>query len=209
MPTLEQARAWYAGTDPVHDWAHVQRVTTLAERIATAEGADVEIVRVAALLHDVPAPPTPEARARHHLWAADFAAEVLKTEGWPEARIAAVQHCIRAHRFRGNEAPATPEARALFDADKLDAIGAIGALRAGGYAARHDNPLAGPISERFRATGQLADDEAHTPQHEFIVKLSRIPARLTTTTGRALAEERSAFLAAFFEQLERELAGSA
>ncbi len=209
MPTFEQAEAWYAGADPVHDWSHVRRVTVLAERIATAENADAEIVRAAALLHDVPAPPTPGARARHHLWAADFAADVLRAEGWPAERIAAVQHCIRAHRFRGDEAPATPEARALFDADKLDAIGAIGALRAGGYAARHDNPLAGPVSEHFRATGQLSDAEAHTPQHEFIVKLSRIPARLTTATGRALAEQRSAFLAAFFAQLERELAGSA
>ncbi len=209
MPTFEQAEAWYAGADPVHDWAHVRRVTVLAERIAAAEDADTEIVRAAALLHDVPAPPTPEARARHHLWAADFAADVLRGEGWSTERIAAVQHCIRAHRFRGDEAPATAEARALFDADKLDAIGAIGALRAGGYAARHDNPLAGPVSEQFRATGQLSDAEAHTPQHEFIVKLSRIPARLTTATGRALAEQRSAFLAAFFAQLERELAGSA
>ncbi|MBL8096125.1 MAG: HD domain-containing protein [Anaerolineales bacterium] len=209
MPTVEQAQAWYAGTDPVHDWSHVQRVTTLAERIAAAEGADVEIVRAAALLHDVPAPPTPEARARHHLWAADFAADVLAAEGWPTDRIAAVQHCIRAHRFRGDEAPTTPEARALFDADKLDAIGAIGALRAGGYAARHNNPLAGPVSELFRATGQLDADEAHTPEHEFIIKLSRIPGRLTTQTGRTLAEQRSAFLADFFAQLERELAGHA
>ncbi len=209
MPTVEQARSWYAGADPVHDWAHVQRVTTLAERIAAAEGADREIVVAAALLHDVPAPPTPEARARHHLWAADFAADVLVAEGWPAERIAAVQHCIRAHRFRGDEAPATPEARALFDADKLDAIGAIGALRAGGYAARHDNPLAGPVSDQFRSTGQLTEAEAHTPQHEFIIKLSRIPARLTTPTGRALAEQRSAFLAGFFDQLERELAGHA
>ncbi len=209
MPTAEQAQAWYAGTDPVHDWSHVQRVTTLAQRIAAAEGADVEIVRAAALLHDVPAPPTPEARARHHLWAAEFAAAVLAGEGWSADRIAAVQHCIRAHRFRGDEAPATPEARALFDADKLDAIGAIGALRAGGYAARHNNPLAGPVSEHFRATGQLSADEAHTPEHEFIIKLSRIPGRLTTQTGRALAEQRSAFLADFFAQLERELAGHA
>ncbi len=209
MPTFEQAEAWYTGADPVHDWSHVRRVTMLAERIAVAEHADAEIVRAAALLHDVPAPPTPEARARHHLWAADFAADVLRAEGWANDRIAAVQHCIRAHRFRGDEAPATAEARALFDADKLDAIGAIGALRAGGYAARHDNPLAGPVSDHFRATGQLSDAEAHTPQHEFIVKLSRIPARLTTATGRALAEQRSAFLATFFAQLERELAGSA
>ncbi len=82
-------------------------------------------------------------------------------------------------------------------------------MRAGGYAARHDNPLAGPVSEGFRASGQLGPGEAHTPQHEFIVKLARIPARLTTPTGRALAEQRSAFLAAFFEQLERELAGRA
>ena len=128
MPTLEQARTWYTDADPVHDFSHVERVYRMAEKISAAEGADVEIVRAAALLHDVEgSAPEGAGRASHHHESAEFAAEVLQAEGWPAERIAAVQHCIRAHRFRDrSEPPATLEAQVLFDADKLDVLGAIG-----------------------------------------------------------------------------------
>src|SRR4051794_1608633 len=134
MPTIEQARQYYTGADPVHAIDHILRVLAVAERIALAEGADVEIVRVAALLHDA-AGAAPGERAGHHEAAADFARDVLKAEGWPEGRIEAVGHCIRAHRFRGTEAPSTLEAKILFDADKLDVLGAIGAARTVAFAA--------------------------------------------------------------------------
>ena len=78
MPTLTQARAWYASADPVHDYDHILRVYRMAERLALAEGADLEIVRAAALLHDAEGT-TPGAaeRATHHHSSAEFAAEVL------------------------------------------------------------------------------------------------------------------------------------
>jgi len=131
MPTIEQARGWYQRADPVHDFAHVLRVYRLAERLAFEEHADLEIVRAAALLHDVEgSTPGGENRGSHHLFSAEFAARELADEGWPLSRIKSVQHCIRAHRFRDDrEPPATIEARVLFDADKLDVIGAIGAAR--------------------------------------------------------------------------------
>jgi uncharacterized protein len=206
VPTIEQAREYYSGADPVHAFDHILRVLALAERIARAEGADLEIVRAAVLLHDA-AGAAPGERAGHHEAAADFAREVLTAEGWPEERIEAVAHCVRAHRFRGTESPRTLEAQILFDADKLDVLGAIGAARTVAFAALAGQPLTGEVSERFRATGEKEPGEAHTPYHEFLFKLSRIKDRLYTRTARAIAAERHEYLAGFFERLGREAAG--
>ena len=212
MPTLEQARAWYTDADPVHDFEHVLRVYRLAERIGQAEGADLEIIRAAALLHDASgaAPDDHAARAEHQHASADLAREVLRAEGWPDERISAVQHCIRAHRFRGHESPQTLEAKILFDSDKLDVLGAIGVARVMAYAARADQPLTGaPPSEKFLSTFEKEPGEPHTPYHEFLFKLSRIRERLYTPTARALAEERHRYLAEYFERLTLETQGAA
>src|SRR5690349_24800668 len=106
MPDLETARTWYTRSDPVHDFDHILRVYHTAEKIALAEGADLEIVRAAALLHDAEGSGGDHAaRALHQHASAEFAARILRAEGWPAERIAAVQHCIRAHRFRDASEP--------------------------------------------------------------------------------------------------------
>jgi uncharacterized protein len=209
MPTLEQARTWYAGADPVHDYDHILRVYNMAERLAHAEGADLEIVRAAALLHDAEGT-TPGAaeRATHHFSSAEFAAEILRGEGWPAERIAAVQHCIRAHRFRDTrEPPVTIEAKILFDADKLDVLGAIGACRTAAYAALANQPFYAAPSARFLASGEEEPGEPHSSYHEYVFKLRKIKERLFTATAKALAEERDAYLKEFFERLEQEWEG--
>jgi uncharacterized protein len=143
MPTIEQARTWYADSDPVHDFDHILRVYNMAERLGPQMGADMHILRAAALLHDAEgATPGGEGRKQHHLASAEFAERVLAEEGWTQERIDAVQHCIRAHRFRGTgESPQTIEARVLFDADKLDVLGAIGVARVVAYAALNRQPV--------------------------------------------------------------------
>ena len=113
MPDIETARQWYS-QDPVHGFEHVLRVYRLGERIGEAEHADIDIVRAAVLLHDVDASQLDSEtdvsqRGEHHLSAAQFAGQILRGEGWPEERIAAVQHAIRAHRYRDRrEAPKSP-----------------------------------------------------------------------------------------------------
>jgi uncharacterized protein len=209
MLSLEHARAWYSAADAVHDFEHIQRVWVMAERLALAEGADLEIVRAAVLLHDADGatPGNAEGRATHHENSAEFARTVLLAEGWPEERIAAVQHCIRAHRFRGGEPPCTLEAQIMFDADKLDVLGAIGVARVVAYAALAGEPLTGEVSESFRARFEKAPNEPHTPYHEFLFKLSRIKERLHTRSARALAEQRHTYLSEFFERLHAEIRG--
>lgn len=205
MPTLETARAWYPD-DPVHGFDHIRRVYHLAERLARAEGADMEIVRAAALLHDAEGAGVEAERDGHHYRAAAFARRVLSAESWPEERIQQVEHCIRSHRFRDREAqPQTLEAKVLFDADKLDAIGATGAVRAIAYAVLAEQSLYVPPSEQFLATGEKEPGEPHTPYHEHLFKLRKLKGRMFTPTGIALAEQRHQFLEDFFEQLQAEL----
>lgn len=210
MPTIEQARTWYTDSDPVHDFDHILRVYRMAERLAVAEGADLEIVRAAALLHDAEGsnPVDLVKRATHQYASADFAAEVLSAEGWEIQRIAAVQHCIRAHRFRDtSELPQTLEAQILFDADKLDAIGAVGLARVIAYSARVPRPFYAPPSEQFLKTGKLEPGELHTAYHEYLFKLSKLKERMYTKTGKAIAKERHQYLDDYFKRLIAEWNG--
>jgi len=209
--TIEEARGWYQQADPVHDFEHVLRVYRVAERLAEAEGADLEIVRAAAWLHDsrgsAPGGEGAE-RAEHHIASADFAGEVLAAKHWPEDKILAVQHCIQAHRFRSqDEAPQTLEAQVLFDADKLDVLGAIGAARTIAYAALDGEPAFAEPSDTFLKTGKKEPGEPHSSYHEYLFKLSRVKDRMFTPSGKALAEARHAFLVGFYEQLQAEVRG--
>lgn len=184
----------------------------MAERIGAAEGADLEILRAAVLLHDAAgATPGPDGdagpRATHHETSAEFAGEVLQAEGWPNERIEAVLHCIRAHRFRGGEAPSTLEAQILFDCDKLDVLGAIGVARAMAYAALAGQPLTGEPSAKFKATGEKEPGEPHTPYHEFLFKLGRVKDRMYTESARAIAADRHRYIEEYFQRLAREIVG--
>jgi len=209
MLTLEQAKNWYENTDPVHDFSHIERVYRMSERLAKAEGADLEIVHAAALLHDAEGTtPGSESRLEHHLRSAEFAATILNGEGWPQERIEAVQHCIRAHRFRDDrEPPATIEAKCLFDADKLDVLGAIGAVRVVVYAALAGTPTYAPPSQQFINSGKEIPGELHSAYHEYLFKLRNVEKRLFTSTARGLARERGIYLELFFEQLIAEING--
>jgi uncharacterized protein len=209
MPSIEQARTWYKNADVVHDFEHVERVYRMAERLALAEGANLEIVHAAALLHDAEGTtPGAEERRDHHLSSADFAARVLVEEGWPAEKIAAVQHCIRAHRFRdASEPPATIEAKVLFDADKLDVLGAIGAARTIAYATLAGEPVFAEPSARFLSTGEKEPGEHHSSYHEFLFKLVKVKERMFTRTARAIAADRHAYLVNYYEQLQAEIKG--
>jgi uncharacterized protein len=205
MISIEEARRHYpSARSGAHGFDHVLRVCVLAERIAKEEGADLEIVRAAALLHDVAAA-GPD-RENHHLVGAAQAREILLALGHPPAQAEAVAHCVQTHRFRKPEdAPQTLEARCVFDADKLDAIGAVGVARAFVYGAALGQPLWGKVSPEFKA-GQDTD-EPYTAHHEFYRKLIRIRDRLYTEAGRRIAADRHRTMVGFFNRMAREVAG--
>jgi uncharacterized protein len=197
--TIEAARALYDGADAAHAFDHVLRVTALAERLAAAEGADPVIVRTAALLHDVE-----RHQPEHHLRGAERAREILS--GWPTPFVEAVAHAIAAHRFRAGPAPTTREAQCLFDADKLDAIGAVGVARAFAYGGKQGQRLWAPI-ESIDPDGPELPAPEYTPVHEYVRKLARLHTQLYTATARRIAAERHAFMVAFYARLQREVEG--
>ena len=211
MPTIEEAKSWYSSQDPVHDFAHVMRVYFMAERLARAEQADLEIIRAAVLLHDAEGSETAggeEGRTNHHHASAEFARQILQSEGWSDERIEQVQHCIRAHRFRDqSEHPQTLEAKILFDADKLDVIGAIGVARTIAFSVIVSQPFYARPSERFLKTGEKEPGEQHSSYHEYLFKLSKVKDLMFTPEARAIADRRHNFMVEYFDHLRAEFNG--
>lgn len=209
MPiSVEQARQYYQGSEPTHDFDHVLRVVHMAGRLAQMEGADAEVVRTAALLHDISRLEDSallmqaDPQTDHAVLAARAVRKILAGE--PPEFIDAVAHAIESHRFRNDIEPQTLEAKVLFDADKLDSIGAIGVARAFAYAGTLGNSLWGDIAEGY---APIAKDRTHTPRHEYEMKLKLLKDRLYTASGRRIAEERHAFMVAFFDQMAAEIQG--
>ena len=202
MITIETARRYYEDADSGHDFNHALRVCRLAERIARAEGGDLDVVRAASLLHDIGRSEEKLTGRDHAQIGAERVRDILSDH--PQEKVNAVARAVAAHRYRSAPHPTTPEARALFDADKLDAMGAIGVGRAFAHAGAHDQRLWVPL-KAARTEGD--GDPEHTPVHEFVVKLSRLPSVMTTDSGRALAAERHAFMETFFARLEAEAQG--
>jgi uncharacterized protein len=208
--TIDDARALYDAGGGGHDFDHVLRVLALAERIACAEGGNLDVVRTAALLHDVA---EAEDREAHHVIGAQRARSLLAGE--PPEFVEAIAHCIEAHRFRHDPQPQTLEAKVLSDADKLDSIGAVGVGRVFAYAGAVGTALwrqtvaeiAGQAGDARRGPKELG--EGYTPSHEFVLKLDRIPERLYTDMARAIAAERRQFMREFFARLDREATGEA
>lgn len=206
---IDLFRSLYSQGDAAHDFDHVLRVTALAERIALAEGADVEAVRLAALLHDVPASGHVEqSRLQHHLAAADFAREFLTAHALPTHQVEMVVHAIQAHRFRDQSIqPQTLEARCLYDGDKLDSIGAMGVGRAFAYAGAHASRLWTQPWTEIDPQGPRPIGADYTPVHEFVYKLERLQATLFTPTARNLARQRHQTMVEFFSRLDDEIVG--
>jgi uncharacterized protein len=209
MPSIEQAEDWYDPVDPVHGFDHALRVYRMAEILGEELGADLEILRAAALLHDASgaAPGETGLRGSHEHDSAELARKVLLEEGWDTERIAAVEHCIHTHRYRNQEEPKTLEAKILFDADKLDVLGAFGVARTIGYAVQAGRPIFAEPSDQFLKEGTKEPEELHSAYHEYLFKLRHVKDRLFTEPARQLAEQRHRLLTHFFEQLAAEAQG--
>ena len=189
-----------------HAWEHTQRVRNLCMHIGRLEGADREVLEIAAYLHDIGRPYQDESKGTicHAEKGAERATVLLEQYPISAERKNNVIHCIRSHRFRGNCRPKTLEAKVLFDADKLDAIGAIGIGRAFQFAGEVGAKLHSPFVNPEDTEPYTEED---TGYREFKLKLSKIKDRMLTTEGRRMARERHAFMELFFERFLREHEG--
>lgn len=202
-PLLDAAEAALVGAKPAHDFLHVQRVTTNARRIAVAEGADLEVVTAAAVLHELVNLPKDHPRSAESGDLCAEAARVLLCEqGWAEDQVQAVCACIRDHAWSKGAAPSSLEAAVLQDADRLDAIGAIGVARCMATSGELGRRLYSD-SDPF-CVSRTPDDQDNALDH-FFRKLLHIQAKLNTDEGRQMARERTQFLHDFIGQLKSEL----
>lgn len=196
----------FSGCHGSHDWDHTLRVHRLCVHIGKMEQADMEVLEAAAYLHDVGRPFEEESRGEicHAEKSAAMAEDLL--QGYPVSRERRnnILRSIRSHRFRGNHKPASLEAKILFDADKLDAIGAVGIGRAFQFA--------GEVGARLHNASMDPEDtepytENDTCYREYRLKLSKIRDRMLTAEGRRIAEERHEFMETFFERFLHECEG--
>ncbi|MCP4688125.1 MAG: HD domain-containing protein [Desulfobacterales bacterium] len=194
------------GGGPSHDWDHTLRVLRLCERIGPREGADMAPLRVAALLHDIGR--SCQDKANGAVCHAEKGAQMARplVDGLPLSaeRRENIIHCIRSHRFRGENRPETIEAKVLFDADKLDAIGAVGVARAYMFAGEVGAVLHNPDADIENTRSYSVDD---TGFREYTVKLSKIKDRILTREGGRLAKKRHAFMTRFFKRFLKEYEG--
>lgn len=190
--------------DVAHDLEHVRRVVRNAQALAAAEGARLEVVWPAAWLHDcVTVPKDSPLRAQASRLAADQAVKWLRSWGCPEALLPEIAHAIEAHSFSAGIAPRTPEARVLQDADRLEAIGAIGLARCLMLGGAMGRPLYAP--EDPFCESRRPDDSVSAVDH-FYAKLLKLEATMQTASGRREARQRTGFLREFLAQLRRETA---
>lgn len=211
MLSIDEARPFYAGAEPAHDFDHVLRVLTLALRLARAEGADPQIVQTAALLHDIARHAESETGEDHALAAARRARAILAERNAPGPFIEAVAAAIANHRFRTGAPPAGLEAQILYDADKLDAIGCVGVARAYLVGGRTGQRLwsAVPEDDALDAANPTIAPPDHTPVREYMVKLRRLRDTLHTAEARRIAAGRHDAMVAFFSRLAAEVQGEA
>lgn len=181
-------QAWQTHADPAHDLGHIRRVVSNARIIAVLEGGKADIVVPAAWLHDiVNLPKDHPQRSQASTLAADEAVRCLEDAGYPPQYLPAIHHAIRAHSFSAGVAPETLEAKILQDADRLDALGAIGIARCfavGGALGRALFDPQDPLAEN-----RVPDDTAFTLDH-FAVKLYAVADGLHTNAARGMAEPR-------------------
>ncbi|MFA5392490.1 MAG: HD domain-containing protein [Candidatus Paceibacterota bacterium] len=206
--------------DAGHDINHVLRVYDLCLKLIQGlKGVDLEILQLAALLHDIGGPKElrdKTGKVCHARESAKMAQKILKNLKYSQGKIDKVIHCILAHRHRTGVKPETKEAKILFDADKLDALGALGIARAYIWIGKNNAkiysnmPLKSYIRKNVvggKLNGRIKDKSKHNPFFEFELKLKRLPQSLYTIKAKKIARERLSYMTSFFERFKKEVAG--
>jgi uncharacterized protein len=194
------------GDDGSHDRTHLLRVWRNATAIADQEpGYDPAILTAAVILHDcVAVEKNSPRRSLASRLAASRARQILAELGWHDTAIEATAHAIEAHSFSAGIAPETVEARILQDADRLDAIGAIGIARCFYVGGRMGSGLYDPADPQ--AARRDLDDQSFALDH-FGAKLFRIAGNFQTRAGQALADARTRTMRAYVRALLDEIGG--
>ncbi len=191
-----------------HGIDHADRVAATAIHIGKAMNGRLDIISGAAILHDIGRKDESASKGEicHAVRGAELARPILLDHGFKRDDIDKICHCIATHRFRGTNLPLSLEAKILFDADKLDSIGAVGIGRAFLFAGQigaklHNHEI------NIHATAPYSSED--TAYREFRLKLCKVRERMLTPIGQQLADDRHQFMKVFFNRLEIEINGGA
>jgi len=197
---------------------HVMRVYNLALYLAENEDVDLDVIKAAALLHDIGGKKEvddPTGKTDHAIESAKMAEPILNNLGYSKDKIKHIQDCIISHRYRTENKPQTKEAKTVFDADKLETVGAIGIARAFVWVGRNNANIykKADIIEYAKENlggkinGRIQDKTKHSPQINWETKDKHILNYLYTEKAKQVAKDRMVFSENFFKRLENEING--
>ena len=199
--------------DAAHDFDHLERVMAIADTISAREGGDLPTIWAAVAFHDIGQERERRHGGDHAFIGAELAAELLTNTSFPQGAIQAVQQAIREHRMTGGVPPQTLEGRILYDADKIDGLGAIGIGRLYMITGRYNQKVYSSVPDDIvepvdpLVVRQLRRRPDYSPSIEFQLLFGNLPERMMTRTGREIARERFAFMQEFFTRLQKEAEG--
>lgn len=201
-----------------HNFDHVMRVYNLALHLAKNENVDLDVIKAASLLHDVGGKKEvddPTGKTDHAIESAKMVEPILNNLGYSKDKIKHIQDCIISHRYRTENKPKTKEAKIIFDADKLETVGAIGIARAFVWVGRNNAHIYknADINEYVKKNlggkinGRIQDKTKHSPQINWETKDKHILNYLYTDKAKQVAKDRMIFSENFFKRLEGEING--
>ncbi|MFA5296834.1 MAG: HD domain-containing protein [Lutibacter sp.] len=191
-----------------HDWFHVLRVWNTAKLISKEENVDVFVVELGALLHDIA---DSKFHAGDETIGPKIAREFLESQLVTDSIIIHIENIISNISYKGGNFEQkfnSPELEVIQDADRLDAIGAVGIARTFNYGGFKNRPLYNPeIPPKLNQTKEAyKNSEAPTINH-FYEKLLLLKDRMNTKTGKKIAEERHQYMETFLQQFYKEWEG--
>lgn len=204
--------------DSAHSIDHVMRVYNLAIKLAKNEKVDLDVIKIAVLLHDIGGKrelKDPSGKTDHAVESAKMAEPFLKKLGLPKDKINHISDCIISHRYRSEKKPKTLEAKIVFDADKLDGTGAIGAARGFVWVGKNNAHIYKEVDIKKyvkenlggKINGRIQDKTKHSPQINWETKDKRIVDYLYTQKAKKIAKQRVVFSKLFFSKLKKEIKG--
>jgi len=198
-----QVKKWMRKNDPAHDFEHVLRVYETAKMICTKEKANKKLVLYSVLLHDIASFPKNDKRSKiSSTKSSKEAKKILKKFSFPDEEIKIISNAIEDHSFSKNKKPTSLEGKILQDADRLDAIGAIGIARTFAVGGSENRPFYNK-SDPFCSI-RNPNDQNWTLDH-FYKKLLVIESKMNTKSGKKEAKRRTKILRRFLTDLKREI----
>ncbi|MDD3711572.1 MAG: HD domain-containing protein [Patescibacteria group bacterium] len=207
--------------DSAHDIDHVMRVYNLAMTIAKAEpNVDLDVLRASVLLHDIGGAKEandPSGQTDHAVIGVEMARPILEDLGFADDKIKHIQSCILSHRHRTDNKPETIEAKIIYDADKLDASGAIGIARAFSWIGKHKAKIYKKVDDlsnyakenlsEGKLNGRIMDKSKHSIHINYELKDKFLLENLYTETAKKIGRERLMYFKDFLERMDKEVNG--